>query len=53
MSTSTPPPYFPQNPLSQQSKSERRKFFLKILGCLGLLLLLIVIAIVALVTRLL
>ncbi len=42
MSTSTPPPYFPQNPLSPQDKAARRSFFFKLFGCLGLTLLLII-----------
>ncbi len=40
MSTSTPPPYFPQNPLSPQDAKARRTFFYKLFGCLSLLLLL-------------
>jgi len=42
MSTSTPPPYFPQNPLSPQDKNARRNFFFKLFGCFGLFLLLLI-----------
>ncbi len=48
MSTSTPPPYFPQNPLSPQDKAARRSFFFKLTGCLGLLLVLLIAALVLL-----
>jgi hypothetical protein len=42
MSTSTPPPYFPQNPLSPQDKNARRNFFFKLFGCFGLFILLLI-----------
>ncbi len=48
MSTSTPPPYFPQNPLSPQDKNARRNFLFKLFGCLGLASLLIIGVIIAL-----
>ena len=41
MPTSTPPPYFPQNPLSPPSETRYRKFKLILFGSLVLLLLLI------------
>ncbi len=49
MSTSTPPPYFPQNPLSPQDKNARRNFFFKLFGCFGLTLLLIIGLVIALI----
>ncbi len=41
MSTSTPPPYFPQNPLSPQDKNARRNFLFKLFGCVGMLVFLL------------
>jgi hypothetical protein len=39
MSTSTPPPYFPQNKLSPSDVKARKKFIFGIIGCLLLVLL--------------
>lgn len=39
MSTSTPPPYFPQNTLSPGDEKTRRRIKLALFGCLFLILL--------------
>jgi hypothetical protein len=49
MSTSTPPPYFPQNKLSPSDARARKKFIFALVGCLGLIVLAIVGAIIALI----
>ncbi|HEX8458878.1 MAG TPA: hypothetical protein VF656_16410 [Pyrinomonadaceae bacterium] len=41
MPTSTPPPYFPQNPLLPPDENRARKFKLAVAGCLLLLVLLV------------
>ncbi|HJR08509.1 MAG TPA: hypothetical protein VJ842_14705 [Pyrinomonadaceae bacterium] len=41
MPTSTPPPYFPQNPLLPPDEHRARKVKLALAGCLILLLLLV------------
>lgn len=41
MPTSTPPPYFPQNPLLPPDEHRARKVKLALAGCLVLLLLLV------------
>ncbi len=41
MPTSTPPPYFPQNPLLPPDENRARKFKFALVGCLILLLLLV------------
>ena len=42
MPTSTPPPYFPQNPLLPPDANRAKKVRLALFGCLLLLLLLLV-----------
>jgi hypothetical protein len=47
MSTSTPPPYFPQGALMPPDPNRARKFKLTVVGC-GVLLLLLLIGAIAL-----
>ena len=49
MPTSTPPPYFPQNPLLPPDEHRARKVKLTLAGCLVLLLLLAAAIIIAVV----
>ena len=49
MSTSTPPPYFPQNKLSPSDAKARKKFIFTLVGCGALVVLGIIAAIVAVV----
>lgn len=51
MPTSTPPPYFPQNPLLPPDENRARKIKFALAGCL-VLLLLVVAGAIALIVRL-
>ncbi|HEX8181964.1 MAG TPA: hypothetical protein VF525_20660 [Pyrinomonadaceae bacterium] len=52
MSTSTPPPYFPQGSLMPPDPNRARKFKLAMIGC-GLALVVLLVGVVALVVYLL
>lgn len=55
MATNTPPPYFPQNPLSPGDKKTAKKLRLTFYGCIALLVLAaagLVVAVVYLIHRL-
>jgi hypothetical protein len=47
MSTSTPPPYFPQNRLSPADAKARRRFIFGVIGCLGLVVLAAIVGMIA------